>query len=122
MTVKVTSVRPAPGRAPARLLLLNSRRAAARWNRRLAWRVALVGALIGGVAGLLTVLFALRATPLDTLFGYAAAGYAAGTLAGAVLGLLLGAMTGAASAGVRRLRHRRRVEHPLRLWVRHHSA
>ena len=122
MTVKVTSVRPAPARAPSRLVLLHSRRAAPLWNRRLAWQVALVGALVGGVAGLLTVLVVLRSTPLDTLLTYAAAGYGAGTLAGAALGLLLGATTGAAGAELKRLRRRRTVDHPLRLWVRHHSA
>ena len=120
MTVKVTSVRPAPAHAPARLLVRNSRRRTPHGDSRLAWRVALVGALLGGLAGLLSALVVLRSTPLDTLFSYAAAGYAAGTLAGAGVGLLLGAMTGAVRAQMGRWR--RRVDHPLRLWVRHHSA
>ena len=122
MTVKVTSVRPAPAGAPRRLVVLNGRGTASHWNGRLACSVALVGALVGGVAGLLTVLYVLRAMPIDGLFRYAAAGYAAGTVAGAALGLLLGAVTGAAAAEVRRLRHRRRVDRPRRVWVRHHSV
>lgn len=122
MTVKVTSVRPAPAGAPRRLVVRNGTRATSRWNGRLACRVALVGALVGGVAGLVTALVVLRAMPIDGLFRYAAAGYAAGTVAGAALGLLLGAATGAAGAEVGRLRHRRRVDRPRRLWVRHHSV
>ena len=122
MTVKVTSVRPAPPHTPSRLVLLHSRRAGSRWNRRLAWRASFIGTLLGGAGGLLAVLVLLRTTPVDALITYAAAGYAAGTVAGAVAGLVLGATAGAVGAEVARWRKRRRVEHPRRLWVRHHSA
>ena len=122
MTVKVTSVRPAPPSTPSHLTLLNSRGARSHWNPRLAWRAAFVGTLLGGVGVMLVVLVALRSTPVDTLITYAVAGYAGGTLTGAVAGLVGGATAGAAGAEVARWRRRRRVEHPRRLWVRHHSV
>lgn len=120
MTVTVTSVRPAPTHAPAHLVVVGSGRAASR--ARLPWRVALVGALLGGLAGLLGALALLRTTPVDTLFSYAAAGYAGGTVAGALLGLLVGSVTAAAAAALSRRRKPRRVPRPQRVWVRHRSA
>lgn len=123
MTVTVTCVRTVPrGALPTRLVIRNSTHPPALWNARVAWRAAAVGAVAGGLLGILTALAVFRGAQVEAVMTYAATGYAAGTVLGALLGLALGAAAGAGMAAAARLRHRHRVTDPAPLWVRHRSA